>query len=476
MMQQRHDQQIKFHCCTLEELMPKTHFLRDLDAQVDFSFIYDKVSHLYSRTGRPSVDPVVVVKMLLLGYLYGIDSERRLEKEIQVNIAYRWFLGIDLDEHVPDHSTVSQLRRRKFNNSRLFDDVFDEIVAKCIRIGLVDGEILLTDSTHVRANASNDRKETITVTRCLSDYMKRLDGSALADGLIKEVSQAKDETAEQTKSITDPDCGMLARPGKPTGFHYLDHQTVDGHSGIITDVFVTPGNVADHTVHAPRIEKQLDKFGFKTKSVAGDAGYDEPEIHAEMLKRGIKTYIPLKGRGMRQKPDMFAKEDFRYDEDQDAYVCPVGRLLSYSSFKKGRGMKCYRSKLADCGGCLLKSKCIFGTSNVKTLERSYHWTEYKKQHENDFSDQYLEAQRLRKIWCEGTFSHQKARHCLARAKMRGICQTTGQCLLSACAINLKRLVKWANSDLSALLRQVLVLFSIKFIAKNYICRVSSNVA
>ena len=161
MLKKSESKQMKMSFVTLESLMPQEHFLRDLDLLIDFDFIYDKVADLYSNTGRPSVDPVVLIKMLLIGYIYGIDSERRLEQEITVNIAYRWFLGIDLDERVPDHSTISQLRRRKFDGTTLFRDIFDEVVRKCIEAGLIDGKLLLTDSTHIRANARNDLREVI---------------------------------------------------------------------------------------------------------------------------------------------------------------------------------------------------------------------------------------------------------------------------------------------------------------------------
>ena len=144
MLNRNENRQMKMCVVTLEKLMPQEHFLRDLDRCVDFSFIYEKVEALYSNTGRPSVDPVMLVKMLLIGYLYGIESERRLEQEIRVNIAYRWFLGIELDEPVPDHSTISQLRRRKFSGTTVFQDIFDEIVRKCIEAGLVTGKLLLT--------------------------------------------------------------------------------------------------------------------------------------------------------------------------------------------------------------------------------------------------------------------------------------------------------------------------------------------
>jgi transposase len=164
MMTRRMGVQPKIQFYTIEDLMPKEHFLRDLYETIDFDFVYDRVEHLYSKVGRPSIDSVIIAKLFLIGYLYDIHSERKLMNETQVNIAYRWFLGIDLDEAVPDHSTLSQLRRRKFNESRIFEDIFDEIVRKCVEIGLVTGEVLLTDSTHLRANAAKLTRKTILST------------------------------------------------------------------------------------------------------------------------------------------------------------------------------------------------------------------------------------------------------------------------------------------------------------------------
>lgn len=250
MLKRAESKQMKMSFVTLEELMPQEHFLRDLDRLVNFDFIYDKVADLYSNTGRPAIDPVVMIKMMLIGYIYGIDSERKLEQEITVNIAYRWFLGIDFDERVPDHSTISQLRRRKFDGTTIFRDVFDEIVRKCFEAGLIDGKLLLTDSTHIRANARNDLREVIEVPDTPSEYMQKLDREAYELGLIKEpVEYDTTKTKEITKSVTDPECGLMKRPGKPTGFHYLDHQTCDSKHGMITDVFVTAGNIKDSVPH-----------------------------------------------------------------------------------------------------------------------------------------------------------------------------------------------------------------------------------
>lgn len=443
MLNRNENRQMKMCLVTLDELMPQEHFLRDLDRCVDFNFIYDKVEALYSNTGRPSVDPVMLIKMMLIGYLYGIESERRLEQEVRVNIAYRWFLGIELDEPVPDHSTISQLRRRKFSGTTIFQDIFDEIVRKCMEEGLVTGKLLLTDSTHIRANARNDLREVIEVPDTPSEYMQKLDREAFEMGLIKEPVVYPEKTKSVTKSITDPDSGLLNRPGKPNAFCYLNHQTTDAENGIITDVFVTPANVNDCSPHTERLEHQIDKFGFETESVCADAGYDNAEVYDAMLKRNIKTYIPR-----RQKPvvncnyeEDFNPGNFQYDSNKNVYICPAGKELHYRSYLKQKGYKRYVAKKKDCMSCPYKEQCIGKSNNPRKIERNMHEEARREQAKNNGTTEYYEAMRLRKIWCEGNFSHQKERHNLKRTFKRGIEKITEQCLLSACALNLKRLVK-----------------------------------
>lgn len=443
MLNRNENRQMKMCLVTLDELMPQEHFLRDLDRCVDFNFIYDKVEALYSNTGRPSVDPVMLIKMMLIGYLYGIESERRLEQEVRVNIAYRWFLGIELDEPVPDHSTISQLRRRKFSGTTIFQDIFDEIVRKCMEEGLVTGKLLLTDSTHIRANARNDLREVIEVPDTPSEYMQKLDREAFEMGLIKEPVVYPEKTKSVTKSITDPDSGLLNRPGKPNAFCYLNHQTTDAENGIITDVFVTPANVNDCSPHTERLEHQIDKFGFETESVCADAGYDNAEVYDAMLKRNIKTYIPR-----RQKPvvncnyeEEFNPGNFQYDSNKNVYICPAGKELHYRSYLKQKGYKRYVAKKKDCMSCPYKEQCIGKSNNPRKIERNMHEEARREQAKNNGTTEYYEAMRLRKIWCEGNFSHQKERHNLKRTFKRGIEKITEQCLLSACALNLKRLVK-----------------------------------
>ena len=448
MMDRQHGAQQKMLCVTMETLMPEKHFLRDLDRLVDFNFVYDKVEGLYSHTGRRSVDPVVIVKMMLLGYLYGIDSERRLEQEVQVNIAYRWFLGLDLEDAVPDHSTFSQLRRRKFNDTSLFEDIFEYVVRLCMEKGLITGKLLLTDSTHVRANARNDLYETITVEDEPSTYIKRLNEKAIEDGLLAEdyADHITPKTKEVKKSTTDPESGYMCRTGKPIGFHYLDHQTCDGENGLVTDVYVTPGNVSDRSVHSERIQHQIDKYGFKTEAVCADKGYDSSEIHSDMFERDIKTYIPKSNPNTDE--NRFAPSDYKYDEATDSYICPAGCIIPYKKFDPKFGSKIYYSKCSDCKNCLYRDKCLSKKSHHKLLQRKQTQTAYETQLKNNDTPEYCAAMRLRQIWCEGNFSHQKENHNLKRVRTRGLGKASMHCLLSATAFNLRRMVKLLRAGLS----------------------------
>ena len=424
--------QRKLKFLDIEDLMPQEHFLRDLDRLVSFDFIYDKVEHLYSKIGRRSIDPVVIIKMLLIGYLYGINSERKLEQEIKVNIAYKWFLGIDLDEPVPDHSTLSQLRKRKFKGTNLFEEIFDEIVRKCIDVGLVTGSLLCTDSTHIRANARNDLREHIEVEDEPSKYIQKLDKEAIQSGIVKPKEKKDIKTKTTVKSITDPESGMYNRPGKPKGFHYLSHQTCDGDSGIITDVYVTPGNIADNVPHAERIIYQIEKFNFKTKEICADAGYYSSEIHTEMYKRGIKTYIPFNN-VENKNSEKFNLSDFKYIEDEDCFLCPNKAKLNRSSYQLGKGTLRYICSCKVCSKYTYKEKCTSGSKRI--LERNFNFKYTDAQNLNVGTPRYYEAMKKRQVWCEGNFSHQKANHNLRKTFKRGIEKVTEHCLLSACALN-----------------------------------------
>ncbi|AJX02869.1 hypothetical protein BM45_2946 [Burkholderia mallei] len=237
---------------TLEELVPKDHLLRQIDAAVDFEFIRAKVAHLYcADNGRPALDPVVMFKLLFIGYLFGVRSERQLMREVQVNVAYRWFARFRLTDKVPDASTFSQNRRRRFTDTTVYQEIFDEIVRQAIKRGLVDGRVLYTDSTHLKANANKGKFDVVKLEQTPAAYTEALNAAVDADRAAhgrKPLDRDDDEppSSKDTKlSRTDPDSGYMVRDDKPKGFFYLDHRTVDAKHAIITDTHVTPASVHD---------------------------------------------------------------------------------------------------------------------------------------------------------------------------------------------------------------------------------------
>jgi len=256
------------------QLVPEDHLLRKIDKTIDFTFIYKKVEDLYCKdNGRPPVDPVLLFKMMFLGYLYGIRSERRLEQEVQVNVAYRWFLGLGFNDSVPDHSTISRNRTERFADTGIFQEIFDEIVIQAIRKGLINGKTLYTDSTHIKASANKHRFSRKRVKKSNRQYLEALDTaielerSKQGKKPLKPSSKERTVVKETKVSNTDPESGYMVRDGKPKGFFYLDHRTVDGKHNLITDAYVTPGNVHDSIPYMERLDRQLQRFSFDVESV-----------------------------------------------------------------------------------------------------------------------------------------------------------------------------------------------------------------
>jgi transposase len=266
----------------IDDLVPVDHLLRKIDATIDFSFINDLCKPYYCPdNGRPAIEPKVLFKMLLIGYLFGIRSERRLVEEVRVNIAYRWFLGYGLTDKIPDVSVIWQNRVRRFNGTDVVQKIFDRIVEEAYGAGLISGRILYTDSTHLKANASKSRFVNKEVEVSVSKYLEDLDAEVAADRAAHGKKPLKDKDDDDTpkmknikSSTTDSDSGFMHRDRKPQGFFYLEHRTVDGATNIITDVHVTAGNVNDTTPYIERLDHQITRFGFDVQAVGLDAGYN----------------------------------------------------------------------------------------------------------------------------------------------------------------------------------------------------------
>ena len=429
----------------IENLVPKNHILRSIDKHIDFSFIRDSTKDLYcSNNGRPSVDPVVLFKMLFIGYLFGIRSERQLIRDIEVNVAYRWFLGFNLTDKVPSHSTISHNRIKRFKDSNIYQEIFDNIVFQAIQKGLVDGKILYTDSTHLKANANKNKFTKEIITQSTKEYFQQLEKDIDEDRIIhgKEPLKKREIIAEIKEikvSTTDPESGYMVRDGKPKGFFYLDHRTVDGKANIITDVYVTPGNVNDVDPYVDRLETQIKKFNFNTKYVVADAGYSTNPICKRLSEKSYKAVL-----GFRIGPHVkgkFTKYKFQYVKEFDGYVCPNHCLLKYKTTTR-QGYREYVSDSEYCETCIYRDKWLTSDKVCFRTIRRHVWEDYKDQ---VFSfvktDKGKSIYKRRKEKIERSFADSKNLHGLRYCRMRGIKKVSEQCLLTAAVQNMKKIAR-----------------------------------
>ena len=282
--------QIQMVILDIDSMIPEDHLLRQIKNCVNFDFIYEKAAPYYSRIGRKSIDPVILIKMLLIGYLYGIKSERRLEEEVSLNLAYRWFCGIDFTQRAPDHSTFSQNRRRRFQDASIFREIFNEIVLKCIRLGIVSGETGVADGSFLPSNVSWDsRYEAVeTVNRSTVKYMAELE-EELASMPGYRKPENEETQKESLKSRTDPECGYIHQARK-RGLGYLTEMTVDTSHGIITGVDCYPANQRESDMILKHLKEQPCEY----QEICLDAGYDIGAVHRGLELLGINGYTAIR--------------------------------------------------------------------------------------------------------------------------------------------------------------------------------------
>lgn len=427
---------------SINELVPEDHLLRKIDRAIDFEFIRDRVKDLYcADNGRPPVDPVVLFKMIFLGYLFGIRSERQIVRDVQVNVAYRWFLGFGLRDKIPDASTFSQNRRRRFLQSTIYQDIFDEIVCQAIKRGLVGGKILYSDSTHLKANANKKKFRVELVQKSTRDYMEKLDEDVAKDRQergkkVLAPKQSEPEVKETKVSTTDPDSGYMVREGKPEGFFYLDHRTVDSEHNIITDTHVTAANVHDSIPYLERLDRQCEQFGFEVEAAGLDAGYFTAAICKGLEEREIFGAIAY--RRPNHRKGYFYKKDFRYEAASDCYYCPAGSTLVYRTTDR-EGYRHYASDRQICSQCPLLGQCTQSANHTKIVTR-HIWEDSKDRiNQQRLTPKGKEIYARRKETVERSFADSKQLHGHRYAKMRGLRKVMEQCLLCAAVQNMKKI-------------------------------------
>jgi len=442
MLRASNNTQTRLEFVSIESLVPKDHLLRKIDRVIDFEFIRDKVKDLYcADNGRPAVDPVVLFKMLFIGYLYGVRSERQLVREIEVNVAYRWFIGFGLTDKIPDASTFSQNRRRRFTESTIYQDIFDEIVLQAMGKKLISGRVLYTDSTHLKANANKHKFKKKEVEASTRGYLEELETAINADRKAhgKKALPKKEEAPagrEIKSSTTDPDSGYMVREGKPKGFFYLDHRTTCGKHNLITDTHVTAGNVHDSIPYLERLDRQRERFGFTTSAVGLDAGYMSAPLCKGLMDRDIYGVIGYR-RPNHIKGRLY-KKDYLYDSAADIYYCPNGQVLSYRNTSR-EGYREYRSDAKVCRTCPLLGQCTSNAQCVKTVTR-HVWEDCREEvdaRRNTCRGKIIYKRRKETI--ERSFADAKQLHGHRYMRMRGLLRAQEQCLLSAACQNMKKM-------------------------------------
>lgn len=456
MLKPAYPAQTELEMVTLEQLVPKDHLLRLLDQYIQFDFIREATQHLYcENNGRPAVDPVVLFKMLFIGYLFGIRSERRLVKEIEVNVAYRWFLGFRLTDKVPDASTLSQNRRRRFAGTDIEQRIFDGIVEQAIEHKLIGGRVLYTDSTHLKANANKRHFEVHQLEQTPAAYLAELDAAIDADRVAAGKNPLKrddDQTPPATKEIkvstVDPDAGFMARDNKPTGFFYLDHRTVDGVHALIVDTHVTPGNVHDSQPYLSRLDRVRERFALAVGAVGLDAGYFTPQVCKGIIERELFGVMGYKRPNHRD--GYFYKRDYRYDPEQDCYHCPAGEVLPYRTTNR-LGYREYASNPACCTDCRQRPQCTQSRNHQKLVTR-HIWEDFKEAiNAHRLTDLGKRLYARRKETVERSFADAKELHGHRYARFRGLSKVQAQCLLSATCQNMKKMALLLARKAAALL-------------------------
>ena len=435
-------EQTALEIVTLDQLVPVDHLLRKIDRTIDFSFIHDLTAPLYSPdNGRPPLDPTLLFKALFIGYLFGVRSERQLVREIEVNVAYRWFLRLKLTDKVFDASTLSQNRRRRYQDETIAQGIFDRIVEQAIGAGLVDGTVLYTDSTHLKANANKNRFDLAVVAKSRADYWEALDVAIEEDRLAHGKQPLKEKerrpAVKETKvSRTDPEAGYMVREGKPKGFFYLDHRTVDAAGAIITDTHTTPV-VHDSTVYLGRLDRQVERFGFHVGAVGIDAGYATPGIAKGLEERAIRGVVGYRN-PTPPKPGMMRKSAFTYQPELDGYRCPQGQLLAYATTDR-TGYRHYKSDPTICRDCPLLASCT-SSANATRLITRHVWQDARERTDANRLTAWGKAiYRRRKETVERSFADAKQLHGHRYARFRSRVRVACQCLLAAAAQNIKKI-------------------------------------
>ena len=425
---------------SLEDLVPQESIYRKIDKYIDFTFIYDKVKDLYCQNnGRNCVDPVVLFKLVFIQTIDGIKSMRKTCEKIKVDLEYRWFLGIPLGKSTPHYSTFSQNYIRRFQGTTIFEEIFTQIVEQAINLNLVSGETFFTDSTHKKANANKNKfhEEVQKVVKQRKEWLEKEINAERKNQGYKEF-KFKEEIEEKKIKVsnTDSESCYYHRDNKEKGFMYLDHRTVDSKCNIIVDCHITKGNVHDSQPYISRMEYIKNKFGFNIKEVGVDSGYDTTDIKKYFEDNNIFGVIAY--RRYQQGNTNIRKYEFKYNKEQDCYICPkTGVTLPYTGRVDRNGYK-YYSDRENCQGCPHINECC-RAQGYRIIRRLICEELNENARERRLSERGKQLYKLRKEKIERSFADSKNNHGYRYAMYRGIEKNQNYTWLICAAQNMKNI-------------------------------------
>jgi transposase len=454
MMGRRKDGQGQFfYAFNLDEVVPPDHLVRQLDGVLDLSWVHKELAPYYSHTGRPSIDPVLMIRMLLVGYVFALRSERRLCSEVQVNLAYRWFCKLSVEDQIPDHSVFSRARHERFRESDALRRVFEGVVAMCVAAGLVGGEAFSVDASLIKADV--DKKKRVPgdqpvswptaeeASHAVREYLAALDAarsneeSGDGDGGGSSGAGSRRKPPKEV-SLIDPQATWVARPGMDPFFAYDANYLIDNKAGIIVDAEGTRANrVVEIAVTQTMMERVGRRFGLRPQRLAGDTVYGAVRLLKWLVDRSITPHIPVWDKSARHD-GTFSRADFVFDQERNIYVCPGGAVLTSTGNIDQGHIVYYRASKNDCATCSLKPKCT--TAVVRKITRDLN--EDVREHVRALAntEAFQQSRRERKK-IEMRFAHMKRIFKLDRLRLRGLSGARDEVLLTATAQNLRRLVK-----------------------------------
>lgn len=436
-----HDQGQLFYSFCLADAVPNDHAVRGIAAVLDLTWVHAELAPYYPRIGRPSIDPVLMIRMLIIGYAFAIRSERALCREVQVNLAYRWFCGLSIEEKVPDHSAFSRARNEQFRKSAIFRRMFERVVESCVAAGLVGGEGFAVDASLIAADANKQRSipgaewqkpaDPATASRAVKEYLATLDDAAFG---------AASEVMPKFISPSDPAAQWTGAMRGPAFFAYADNYLIDVKYGVIVDVEASRAiRQAEVGAAQTMLSRTEQRFGLRPARLAADTAYGSAAtLNWIVNEKQIAPHIPVIDKSRRDDGSL-SREDFKFDADRNVYVCPQGKLLHTTGRVHDGETLLYRARTSDCGPCPLKFRCCPKAPERK-IPRSIHEGARDIARALADTDAFQQSRRDRKR-VEMLFAHLKRILKLGRLRLRGPRSAQDEFTLAAIAQNLRRLAR-----------------------------------